>query len=89
MNIFPTTEGPQGKPTESTVSSCCATQCETKWQAPERREPGNDGPATIREAQIAVSEVLGRLQSLIQQRFVAAGTEREQQAAIFICFFFS
>ena len=42
------------------VSSCCATQSETKWQAPGRRAK-KYGPATIREAQIAVSEVLGRL----------------------------
>ena len=40
------------------VSSCCATQHETKWQAPGRRAK-KYGPATIREAQIAVSEVLG------------------------------
>ena len=42
------------------VSSCCGTQSETKWQAPGRRAK-KYGPATIREAQIAVSEVLGRL----------------------------
>ena len=36
------------------VSSCCATQRETKWQAPERRAK-KYGPATIREAQIARS----------------------------------
>ena len=42
------------------VSSCCATQHETKWQARGRRAK-KYGPATIREAQIAVSEVLGWL----------------------------
>ena len=42
------------------LSSCCATQRETKWQAPGRRAK-KYGPATIREAQIAVSEVFGRL----------------------------
>ena len=42
------------------VSSCCATQRETKWQAPGRRAK-KYGPATIREAQIAVSEVFDRL----------------------------
>ena len=42
------------------VSSCCATQSETKWQAPGRRAK-KYGPATIREAQIAVSEVFDQL----------------------------
>ena len=39
-------------------AACCATQRETKWQAPERKAK-KYGPATIREAHIAVSEVLG------------------------------
>ena len=42
------------------VSSCCATQSETKWQTPGRRAK-KYGPATISDVQIAVSEVLGRL----------------------------
>ena len=42
------------------VSSCCAMQRDTKWQVPERRAK-KYGPATIREAQKAVSEVLGWL----------------------------
>ena len=42
------------------VSSCCATQSETKWQAHGRRAK-KYGPATISEAHIAVSEVLGWL----------------------------
>ena len=42
------------------VSSCSTTQRETKWQASERRAK-KYGPATIREVQIAVSEVLGWL----------------------------
>ena len=37
-----------------------ATQRETKWQAHGRRAK-KYGPATIREGQIAVSEVLGQL----------------------------
>ena len=41
-------------------AACCATQRETKWQAPERKAE-KYGPATIREAHIAVSEILGRL----------------------------
>ena len=41
------------------VSSCCATQCETKWQAHGRRAK-KYGPLSnsIGEVQIAVSEVL-------------------------------
>ena len=61
------------------VSSCCATQRETKWQAPGRRAK-KYGPA--REAQIAVSEVLDDY-ALTQQHSVTAGTEHEQQAPIF------
>ena len=68
------------------VSSCPATQRETKWQAHGRRAR-KYGPATISEAQIAVSEVLGWLLFLTQQHFVAAGTVRQQQAAIFIVLF--
>ena len=60
IHIYATTEGPRGKSTQLFESSCCATQRETKWQAPERRAK-KYGPATIREPQIAVSEVLGRL----------------------------
>ena len=48
----------RGKSTELFESSCSATQHDTKWRAPERRAKGY-GPATIREAQIAVSEVFG------------------------------
>ena len=44
-----------------------ATQRETKWQAHGRRAK-KYGPATIREAQIAVSEVLGRLHFNTAQR---------------------
>ena len=62
------------------VSSCCTTQCETKWQAHGRRAK-KYGPATIREAHIAVSQVLGRLR--FNTAAFRAGTEREQQAAIF------
>ena len=58
--MLPCTEGPRGKSTELFESSCCATQHDTKWQAPERRAK-KCGPATIREAHIAVSEVLGQL----------------------------
>ena len=50
------------------------------WQAPRRRAK-KYGPATIREAQIAVSEVLGQLR--FNTAAFCAGTEREQQAAIF------
>ena len=42
------------------VSSCRATQRETKWQAHGRRAR-KYGPATISDAQITVSEVLGWL----------------------------
>ena len=37
IHVYATTEGPQGKSTEQFESSCCATQHETKWRAPERR----------------------------------------------------
>ena len=60
IHVYATTEGPRGKSTELFESSCCATQRETKWQAPERKAK-KYSPATIREAHIAVSEVLGRL----------------------------
>ena len=60
IHTYATTAGPRGKSTELFESSCCATQHDTKWQAPGRRAK-KYGPATIREAQIAVSEVLGRL----------------------------
>jgi len=60
IHIYATTEGPRGKSTQLFESSCCATQLQTRWQASERRAK-KYGPATIREAQIAVSEVLGRL----------------------------
>ena len=50
-----------------------------KWQALGRRAE-KYGPATIREAQIAVSEVLGRLHF---NTAAFCGTKREQQAAIF------
>ena len=56
-------------------AACCATQRETKWQAPERKAK-KYGPATIREAHIAVPEVLGQLCFNTQQHFVAAGMER-------------
>ena len=56
-------------------AACCATQRETKWQAPERKAK-KYGPATIREAHIAVPEVLGQLSFNTQQYFVAAGMER-------------
>ena len=49
IHIYATTEGPQGKSRELFESSCCATQRESKWQAPERGAK-KYGPATIREA---------------------------------------
>ena len=54
-------KGHEANPQNRFESSCCATQHETKWQAPERRAK-KYGPATIREAHIheAVSEVLGQ-----------------------------
>ena len=49
IHIYATTEGPRGKSTELFESSCCATQRESKWQAPESGAK-QYGPATIREA---------------------------------------
>ena len=64
-------------------AACCATQRETKWQAPERKAK-KYGPATIREAHIAVPEVLGQLCfNTAAFRGCWHGTEHEQQAAIF------
>ena len=48
-------QGHAGKSTELFESSCCATQRDTKCQAPERKAK-KYGPATTREAHIAVSE---------------------------------
>ena len=61
IHTYATTAGPRGKSTELFESSCmlCNT-LETKWQAPERKAK-KYGPATIREAHIAVPEVLGQL----------------------------
>ena len=75
IHTYATTAGSRGKSTELFESSCCATQRETKWQAPERKAK-KYGPATIREAHIAVPEVLGQLCFNTQQHFVAAGMER-------------
>ena len=61
------------------VSSCCATQRETKWQAPERGAK-KYGPATIREAQQCLKFLA--YYALTQKHF-EAGTKHEQQAAIF------
>ena len=83
MYIFATTKGPWGKSTELFQAVECATQ--RAWHTHGRRAK-KYGPATIREVQIAVSKVLDYI--LTQQHFVAAGMEREQQAAIFVCFFF-
>ena len=65
-------------------AACCATQRETKWQASERKAK-KYGPATIREAHIAVPKVLGQLCFNTQQHFDCCwhGTEPEQKAAIF------
>ena len=51
-------------------AACCATQRETKWQAPERKAK-KYAPATIREAHIAVPEVLGQLCFNTQQQSVS------------------
>ena len=62
IHTYATTAGPRGKSTELSESSCCATQCETKIMASSwEKRAKTYGPATIRETQIAVSEVLGRL----------------------------
>ena len=71
------------------VSSCCATQSETKWQAPGRRAK-KYGPATIREAQIAVSEVLGgdyALRALSSISWLLERRASNRSATIFIFFF--
>ena len=81
IHIYATTEGPRGKSTELFKSSCCATQRETRWRAPERRAK-KYGPATIREAQMQCLKFLADY-TLTQQHFVAARMEREQQGAIF------
>ena len=49
IDIYATTGGLRGKSTELFESSCCATQHDTKWQAPGRRAK-KYGSATIREA---------------------------------------
>ena len=51
-----------------------------KWQAPGRRDQTH-GPANFREAQIAVSEVLGRLR--FNKAAFRGWYEAEQQPAIF------
>ena len=52
-------KGHEANPQSSFESSCCATQHETKWRAPERRAKKYGPATTIREAQIAVCAVLG------------------------------
>ena len=71
------------------VSSCRATQRETKWQAHGRRAK-KYGPATIREAQIAVSEVLGgdyALRALSSISWLLERRASNRSATIFIFFF--
>ena len=69
-------------------SSRWATQRETKWQARGRR--AKHGPATIKEAQIAVSEVLGcdyALRALSSILWLLERSGSNRSATIFIFFF--
>ena len=68
----------EANPTE--VFQAVVQQNVRKWQALGRRAE-KYGPATIREAQIAVSEVLNRLH--FNTTVFVTDTKRKQQAAIF------
>ena len=84
IHIFATTEGPRGKSTElfqAVVQHNVRLNGKLMGEEPRN----NYGPATISEAQISLKFLADY--SVTQQHFMAAGTKREQQAAIFICFF--